>query len=71
MAVITPIEEIVVSNYKEFCEKFEIISESYAGVDGTDEELIILELNKILNKKFVLNFIEDRTDGYFKIQVFE
>ena len=71
MAVLLPIEEIEVSNYNEFCEKFQVNSKYCAGDDGTDEELITLELNKILKKNFILNFIEDRADGYFKIQVFE
>lgn len=71
MAVLLPITAKEVSDFKEFCAKFDINSKYIAGDDGTDEELIILELNKIHNKKFVLNFIEDRADGYFLIQVFE
>ncbi|MDC1068730.1 hypothetical protein OAQ99_06200 [Candidatus Kapabacteria bacterium] len=71
MAVLLPISVTEVSGLDEFCAKFDINSKYIAGDDGTDEELIILELNKIYNKKFVLNFIEDRTDGYFLIQVFE
>jgi hypothetical protein len=71
MAVLTPIEVFEISDFREFCAKFDLNSKYVAGNDGTDEELIILELNKILKKKFVLNFIEDKTDGHFKIQVFE
>ena len=71
MAVIFPIEEIEVSDFNDFCEKFQIISSKIAGDDGNDEELILYELNKIFNKKFVLNFINDFREGYFRIQQFE
>lgn len=71
MAVLIPIKEIEVSDFNEFCKKFQIISSKIAGDDGTDEELIIRELNKISNKTFVLNFIDDSRDGYFRIQQFE
>ena len=70
MALLIPIEQIEVSDFNEFCNLFNINSELIAGENGTDEELIIEELNKISNKNFVLNFIDDRIDGYFRIQVF-
>jgi len=68
MSVITAIESIEVLDFEEFCEKFKIISKFNAGDDGTDEELIITELNNIENKNYIVNFIEDRTDGFFRIQ---
>ncbi|MBI2257282.1 MAG: hypothetical protein HYU67_00095 [Flavobacteriia bacterium] len=70
MAILLPIEIIEISNFNEFCKIFKINSEKFAGDDGTDEELIIKELNKISNKNFILNFIDDRNTGYFRIEVF-
>lgn len=71
MAVLIPKEEFEVSDFNEFCSEFNINSDYIAGEDGTDEELIILELDKINKKNYVLNFIDDNRDGYFKIQEFE
>jgi hypothetical protein len=71
MSVLIPIEEIEVSDFNDFCKKFEIKPLKIAGDDGTDEELIIEELNKIRDKKFVLNYIDNRIDGFFRIQVFQ
>jgi len=71
MTILIPIEEFEVSGYNEFCEMFKINSVLIAGNDGTDEELIYEELKKIPSKKFVLNFIDDKRDGYFKIQSFK
>lgn len=71
MPVLIPIEEIEVLDFKEFCSTFEIETLKIAGNDGTDEELIIEELNKIRDKKFVLNYIDNRIDGFFRIQEFQ
>ena len=70
MSVLIPIDENIVVDFNEFCDIYEINSNLIAGEDGTDEELIIEELNKISNKNFVVNFVDDRNDGYFKIQEF-
>jgi hypothetical protein len=70
MAVLIPKEEIEVSDFNDFCFELNINSDYIAGEDGTDEELIIMELNKIKNKNYVLNYIDDNRDGYFRIQVF-
>lgn len=71
MPVINPTETIEVYDFSDFCDKFEIVSKYNVGDDGTDEELIVEELNKIKKMKFIINFIEDRADGYFRIQRFE
>jgi hypothetical protein len=71
MAVLIPIEQFEISDFNEFCEIFKINSDKIAGDDGTDQELIIEELEKIYNKKFVVNFIDNRNDGYFRLQVFK
>lgn len=71
MAVIYPNEEFKVSDFMDFCKCFNIFSLKIQGENGTDEELIIEELNKIKNKKYTVAFIDDKNDGYFKIQEFE
>lgn len=71
MSVLKYIKEIEVSDFNEFCDVFEIETLLEAGNDGTDEELIIEELEKIENEKWVVNFIDNRIDGYFRLQLFE
>ena len=71
MAVIRSINEIKVSDFKNFCVYFGIKTNKKAGKDGFDEELILGELNKIPNEKWGLNFIDDSRDGYFLLQLFE
>lgn len=70
MAVLVPIKEIEVADFNEFCETFNIKTEAIAGNNGSDDELIIEELNKLENENWVVNFICDRMDGYFRLQLF-
>jgi len=67
MALIEPINEIKVSSFDEFCSVFDITTNMIAGDNGTDEELIKDELNK-LNTKWTINFIDTKEDGYFLLQ---
>ena len=70
MSVITPKHEVQVEGFREFCEYFKIKTKKRAGDDGYDLELIIEELNKIQNENWIVNFIDDRRDGYFRLQKF-
>jgi hypothetical protein len=70
MAVLKLKSEIECSDFNEFCDLFEINSEFVAGENGTDEELILEELNKIKDTKFVLTFFDNKNGGYFKIQTY-
>lgn len=63
--------EHLVNDFREFCDTFNIISNKEAGKDGSDEELIFEELEMIENQKWLINFVENKTDGYFKIQLIE
>ena len=71
MSIIIPIKDIKVSDFNDFCYDFKIISDKIAGDNGTDEELIIEELDKITNQKWLVNFVDDNRDGYFRLQLFE
>ena len=68
MAIVVPNKEIKVNNFERFCEVFNIKSSKVAGNDGYDEELIIEELNKIINQKWIVNFTEDSEDGFFHLR---
>lgn len=68
MAVVEPIKEIKVNNFKHFCEVFNIKSDKVAGNDDYDVELIVEELNKINNQKWIINFIENSEDGFFHLK---
>ena len=68
MAIIKPIKEIEVTDFRDFCKEFKINTNYVAGDDGTDEELIESELKKVCKEKWLLNFIDDSRDGYFRIQ---
>lgn len=68
MTLISPLKKIEVKSFIDFCEKFNIKSEEIAGDNGTDQELIESELNKILDKKWLINFFDDAEDGYFLCQ---
>lgn len=69
MAVLIPKEEIEVDDFREFCDTFNIKSKKIAGEDGTDEELIIQELEKLDNENWLVNYIDDKIDGYFRLQL--
>lgn len=68
MPVVKPVREIVVNDFKSFCDTFNIKSAKISGNDGNDEELIIEELNKIKNQKWIIEFIEDFEDGFFQLK---
>jgi len=67
MTVIKPIKIIEVDHYKSFCEVFDIKTTKVAGINETDEELITEELNKIKNQNWIVNFIDNRKDGFFQL----
>ena len=69
MAIIKPIKELIINDFNDFCNQFNISSNKIAGDDGCDEELIEKELSKIENQNWLLNFINDRNDGYFILQL--
>ncbi len=71
MSVIKELKQIEVDDFKHFCEVFDINSLNKAGENGCDEELINEELDKIANEKWVVNFIDNNRDGYFRLQMFE
>lgn len=71
MTIIKPIKEIEFRDFKEFCYLFNINTNKIAGDDGTDEELILEEIEKFGNSKWLLNFIDNRFDGYFILQQIE
>jgi hypothetical protein len=68
MAVIIPKIEVKVEHFRDFCNQFNVQTDKIAGNDGYDIELIIEELNKIKDENWIVNFIDDRQDGYFKLQ---
>lgn len=69
MPIIEPKETIIVDSYNDFCNRYEIKSENIVGDDGCDEELIIRDLNKLYgDNNWIINFIENNSDGYFLIQ---
>ena len=71
MTIIKPLQEIECSDFREFCDYFNINTNKIAGDNGTDEELIIEEIEKITNQKWILNFINTKYDGYFRLQLIE
>jgi hypothetical protein len=71
MAVIIPKKEFEVDDFRGFCLAFDIISNENAGENGTDEELILEELEKREGEKWIVNFIDNRIDGFFKLQLIE
>jgi hypothetical protein len=71
MAVLVPKKEFEVCDFRMFCNTFNINSKKCAGDDGTDEELLIEELNKIKDDKWLINFIDNRNNGYFRLQLIE
>ena len=68
MTLIKAIKKIKVDSFDEFCFYFNISTNVVAGDNGTDEELIEAELNKIPNTSWLINFINTRKDGYFLLQ---
>lgn len=68
MAIIKPIKQIEIETFREFCSVFKVTTHKIAGENGTDEELIIEELNKDSKTSWLINFIETRQDGYFLLQ---
>ena len=68
MTLINPIKKIRITSFTEFCTIFNITTNLVAGDDGTDEELIINELNKFTNTKWIMNFVDTKEDGYFLLQ---
>ena len=71
MSVIIPKKLLKVSTFHEFCTEFNIKTHKKAGEYGFDEELIVEELDKIKHQKWIVNFINDRNDGYFIVQQIE
>lgn len=71
MSIINSLEKIKVSSFLEFCNVFDIKPIKEGGRDGFDEDLIKEELIKIPNQKWLLNFIDNRRDGYFLLQLLE
>ncbi|MCX6146130.1 MAG: hypothetical protein NTW25_02615 [Candidatus Kapabacteria bacterium] len=69
MSVIKVIKQIEVDDFRNFCDVFNIKTTMIAGDNGSDEELIIEELDKITNQKWVVNFINNNSDGYFRLQM--
>jgi hypothetical protein len=71
MSILIPIEEIDVVDFKDFCSVFKIYSNSIEYFQEVDEILIIKELNKISDFNFVLNYINNKSGGFFRIQKFK
>lgn len=71
MAVLIPSKIIEVDDFRDFCKKFNINTNIEAGIDDLDEVLITEELNKLDNENWLLNFIDNRIDGYFRLQLIE
>ncbi len=69
MAIVNPILKIEVQDYYDFCNKFKINTNLLAGEDGADEELINRELNKNESQNWIINFIDNNSDGYFLLQL--
>ena len=67
MAVIKPLNIFKVATFDDFCIQFKISSNIVAGENETDEELIAHQL-ETYNNRWLINFIEDRNDGYFLLQ---
>ena len=67
MALITPLKEINVAGFHEFCSSFNIKSDKKAGINGYDQELIEEEIGKLKNEKWIVNFIENNRDGFFHL----
>lgn len=68
MALIKPIKQIKVGTFEEFCSVFNVTTHKIAGEFGTDEELIVEELNKDSKTSWLMNFIDTKQDGYFLLQ---
>ena len=71
MSVLLPNEVIEVRDFNEFCDVFKIESNQNTCDDGVDEELIITEFEKMVNQKWIVNFIDNKVNGYFRLQLFE
>ena len=71
MSVLLPNEVIEVRDFNEFCDVFKIESNQNTCDDVVDEELIITELEKMVNQKWIVNFIDNKVNGYFRLQLFE
>ena len=71
MSVLLPNEVIEVRDFNEFCDVFKIESNQNTCDDQVDEELIITELEKMVNQKWIVNFIDNKVNGYFRLQLFE
>lgn len=71
MAIINPTLKIEVEDYNDFCNKFKINSDLIAGIDGADEELINRELEKNKSQNWNINFIDNKSGGFFVLQLFE
>lgn len=69
MAIIKIKKELEVDDFRSFCNVFKIKTKLEAGPDGTDEELILEELKNNKSGKWVLNFIDNNRDGYFRLQM--
>lgn len=67
MAIIESVESFAVISFNEFCEVFSYKTKLKGGEDGFDEELIRDYLEKD-NQNWIINFIENKYDGYFLIQ---
>ncbi|RKE94870.1 hypothetical protein [Ichthyenterobacterium magnum] len=68
MAIIKPNRVFRVNTFIEFCIKFKINSDLIAGENGTDEELIKEQLSTYNKNLWLINFINDRNDGFFLLQ---
>jgi hypothetical protein len=71
MAIINPTLKIEVEDYNDFCNKFKINTDLIAGIDGADEELINRELEKNKSQNWNINFMDNKSGGYFVLQLFE
>ena len=69
MSLVKPLKEVNVESFNDFCSKFNYKTDKVAGDDGYDIELIEEVLGQIPHEKWLVNFIEDREDGYFKLQL--
>ncbi len=67
MTLIIPLNEVKVEGFDEFCNIFDIENVKKAGVDGSDQELIEDELHKLKKENWIVNFIENRRDGFFHL----
>lgn len=71
MAVVFPLKQIEFDSFIDFCRYFKIVSSKIVGLNGTDEELIIEELQKFNNERWIINFIDNKNEGYFILQQLE